>query len=148
MELEAHELAAIKREKQVEMNLKQLEVEAANCSSGSSLSCVSSSVRAEDKIKNWVNSPSDNCGSTGDPPATAAPLTTNAQQTCYSGGNTSSTARTHDVKLDVSQFNVALEKTIGLIHDPNKSFLPSSRVRKPAASSAPAPQNQSMLKLR
>ena len=74
--------------------------------------------------------------STGDPTVTNAPLTPNAPKICNSNGDTSSAARTMNVKLNVSQINVAPEGTTGVVYNPNTSFIPSSTVRQPAA---PAP---------
>ena len=138
---EAQELAVIKREKNIEKKIKNLEIEVEKCSSSSSLSNVSSSIRAEDRTKNWVNSPITKFGETSEPLVTAANLTANSQHFRNSGGNTSAATRTGEVKLDASQFNVAPGKATGLINDHDNTFFPST-VRQPAALPTSVPQSQ------
>ena len=75
----AQESAGIKREKKLEINIKKLELEVRWCFSRSSLSNVSSFIRAEDRSKSLVKSPINKHGEMGDPTVTAAKLMTNSQ---------------------------------------------------------------------
>ena len=129
---------ADKPENRLAMKLKKLEMEAASGSSSNNLSGASSSIRAEDKTKNRVNSPMKKFGETGGSNIIAANL---SQQIAISEVDTSTAMRTGDEKLDVSQFKGASRNTPGMIYEPNKSLIPST-VRSPAATSAPNPQRQ------
>ena len=140
---EAQKLTAIKREEKLGRKLKNLELEQRNGSSRNSLSNVSSSVRAADKIENCVYTPMNKFGATGDLSATAALMKADSQNTCKSGVKTLPVPGIGVVKLEVSQFNTVPEMITGLICDPFKLSISSFTVRQPDASSKPAAQNQS-----
>ena len=116
-------------------------MEAGNGSSRTNLSSVSSSIRAGDKTKSWLNPRIKKIGETGDPPITVATVIAPSLQTYKSDGDTSAATGADEVKLDVSQFNVAPGKATCLIYDPNEMFI-FSTVRQAAALPASAPHNQ------
>ena len=82
-------------------------MEAENGSSCSSLSRVSSSISAEDKITNWETSSVNKIAQTSDLQVNTATLTANTQHIYNCGDKVPAAPGTAELKLDVSHFNVA-----------------------------------------